>query len=469
VTDDAGTLSGARGEPRTMGKLAEASVIFAAVFAVAAFGGAEPSSFAVVEILLLGTAAFFVAFPGYAPAAVPHRNMAVPMALGLLVLFQLSPLPASWLERFAGRAGLGAAGNFSQWSLDAWSTRSQFLILLTCFAAFYLVQAGVSGRASRERLVTWLLILGAFEAFYGLVQSLTGWQQIFTYLKQSDLEEATGTYINRNHYAGMLEMILPFSLALAHAEIRKLRGGREGHIARGWKVLAEAGAARLVLWLSMGVVLLTALLFSRSRMGILAATVSLLVMASLAAAARLPGRSGAALLAAVLGVSVGLAIWIGPGPIVERFSRLGQEATAHQESRPAIWRDAAGLVRQRFWLGWGLGTFPVAFPSVQTAFPGKFVNHAHNDYVEWASDLGVPAAALFFLAILGVLLRTVRAFLSSERGLEQAVALSCAGSIFAMLVHSAADFNLYVPANALLFAVVLGLAVTTVPRPSPSA
>jgi hypothetical protein len=53
-----------------------------------------------------------------------------------------------------------------------------------------------------------------FEAFYGLIQYLTDWQQIFTYVKKFDLEEATGTYINRNHYAGLLEMILPFSLAL---------------------------------------------------------------------------------------------------------------------------------------------------------------------------------------------------------------------------------------------------------------
>src|SRR2546429_3744705 len=58
---------------------------------------------------------------------------------------------------------------------------------------------------------------------------LTGWQQIFTYVKQFYLQEATGTYINRNHYAGLLEMILPFAVVMALQKIRseERRVGKE--------------------------------------------------------------------------------------------------------------------------------------------------------------------------------------------------------------------------------------------------
>jgi hypothetical protein len=70
--------------------------------------------------------------------------------------------------------------------------------------------------------VTWLVALGTFEALYGLVQYLTGWQRIFGYVKKYNLEEATGTYINRNHFAGFLEMVIPFGVALVLYENAKL-------------------------------------------------------------------------------------------------------------------------------------------------------------------------------------------------------------------------------------------------------
>jgi len=77
--------------------------------------------------------------------------------------------------------------------------------VVTYLTAFYLVLLVSADRNAKKRLVYALIALGAFEAFYGLVQYLTGWQQIFAYVKKYYLEDATGTYINRNHFAGFLE------------------------------------------------------------------------------------------------------------------------------------------------------------------------------------------------------------------------------------------------------------------------
>jgi O-antigen ligase len=445
----------ARLDGSIVARFAEAALIFGVALAVLAFGGTEPVSFALVQIILLATAALLVAkMPQSLVGSLSAWGFVVPAVLAAVVLTQLIPLPAHL-----------------PLSMEPYATRTHFLILLTCFIVFYLAQIVSENRKRKERLIVSLLALGTVEAFYGLVQYLSGWQHIFFFVKKYDLEEATGTYINRNHFAGMLEMILPFSVALLFYEYEKFRGRGSSAPANIKNVLTRQSLQRLLLCLFVAVVLFAALFFSRSRMGIAAACASLILIFGLAGISRFHGKMGLALSAAFVALSIGLAFWIGPGPIVERFADVGQELTAHDQSRLAIWRDALPLVRQNAVLGTGLGTFPIAYTAVQTTFLSQFVNHAHNDYLELASDLGLPAALVLFGGIFWILARAVRTFLRARGSFERSVALGCAGSIAAILLHSMADFNLYIPANALLFALVLGIAASTqrtnLERPEP--
>lgn len=443
-----------------MVRIVEGILILGIAVAVLAFGGTEPVSFALVQVLFLGVAVLLLARPRGMTLAISARAFVVPAMLAGVVLLQLCPLPAGLLERLTGRDYPLSGARLSSLSLDPFSTRTHFLILLTCLVAFYLAQIVGQDERRKKRLVVSLVALGTLEAFYGLAQYLAGWQNIFVYVKRDDLEEATGTYINRNHYAGLLEMILPFSLALVFYEYGELRRNGAPPMSRARKMITGSTLQRLILWLGIAVVLFAAILFSRSRMGIVAASASQLAVFGLAAAARFQEKTGLVLAASFILLSLGLAIWIGPGPILGRFESVGQEYTLGDESRLSIWRDTGELIRQHPWLGTGLGTFPVAFTAVQTTFLGKFVNHAHDDFLELSSDLGIPAALALFVSILFVLARAVRSFLSAGRNFERVVALGCAGSLFAILLHSLADFNLYIPANALLFSTVLGLTMT---------
>jgi len=112
-------------------------------------------------------------------------------------------------------------------SFAPYQTVSHLILLVTYLTAFYLVLLVSADRNAKKRLVYALIALGAFEAFYGLVQYLAGWQQIFAYVKKYYVEDATGTYINRNHFAGFLEMTLPFTVALALRQAGKLRSAVE--------------------------------------------------------------------------------------------------------------------------------------------------------------------------------------------------------------------------------------------------
>jgi O-antigen ligase len=448
-----------------MSKLAEILLLLGLAIAVLAFGGVEIISFSIVEVVLFGAAALLLARSPEITLPSSRKIAIIPIVLSGIVLLQLCPLPASWFHEVAGPQGAQPGIRAGYLSFEPYATRAHFLILLTCFIAFYLAQIVSQDRHRKQFFICALVALGTFEAFYGLVQYLSGWQQIFAYVKKFDLEEATGTYINRNHYAGFLEMILPFSLAFAFYEYLKLRGDRTAKTNLG-SLMAKSGIQRLMLSLGVSVLLCTALVFSRSRMGILAAATSVLVIFALVAISRFHGRTSSLLAATFILLSVCVAIWIGPGPIISRFQTVNEEYSLSGQSRISMWSDALPLIKQHPWLGTGLGTFPIAYTSGQTAFLSQFVNHAHNDYLEIAADLGIPAALILFVSIIFVLWHVIHSFLSGERDFERAMALGCAGSIVAILLHSFADFNLYIPANALLFSTILGLAVTVSRPPS---
>ncbi|MGB7844660.1 MAG: O-antigen ligase family protein, partial [Candidatus Acidiferrum sp.] len=328
----------------------------------------------------------------------------------------------------------------------------------TYLTAFYLTLALCRDRDAKKRLVYALVTLGAFEAGYGLVQYLTGWQQIFMYAKKHYLEDATGTYINRNHFAGFLEMVLPFTLALALRWVTLLFKKSFGGTGALRRIGSSTEMMVVVFWVFLTILIFAALVFSRSRMGILSALVSLVAMLTLAGTSTLRARTRAAIAAVILVGALGVVAWIGSEPVISRFGTLGQEYNLSGGNRMAIWRDTLGLIRQHAVLGTGLGSYSVVYPSVQTTFLSLLVEHAHCDYLEVVSELGVPGGILVFGSIFCVLGRTVRQYRKAEEQIDKTILLGCIGSMVAILVHSVADFNLYIPANTLVFAVILGMA-----------
>jgi O-antigen ligase len=421
------------------------------VVAVLFFGGTEPVSFAAVEVLLFGTAAWIIVKRATKPVQRPML-FAVPVFLGLWALLQICPVPAG-MARVIGGSWIGTNGP-TMLSLAPYQTRVELLVLLTCLVAFFLAVCVTGERKRRRRLAYVLVIVGVAEAFYGLVQYLANWQVIWWYSKKYDLQEATGTYINRNHFAGLLEMILPFAVCFALYEGEKLGFNRTHHVQRSRRAGPTISSASL--WLAVAVVLMAALVFSRSRMGILAAIGSLIVVFSLNALQRRTVPVAIGLGFVVLSLS--LAGWIGLRPALTRFEDLGQEMPGQQETRLSIWPGALKLIGEHPVIGNGLGTFPIAYTRYQTSFLGQYVNHAHNDYLEFASDLGIPAALVLFGSVVWFLIRATRISFRAESRFERNLSLACVGSIVAILLHSLTDFNLYIPANALVFAVILGLA-----------
>ncbi|MGA8765991.1 MAG: O-antigen ligase family protein, partial [Candidatus Acidiferrales bacterium] len=180
-----------------------------------------------------------------------------------------------------------------------------------------------------------------------------------------------------------------------------------------------------------------------SRMGMISALVSLGAMAAVVWIGRRRSPLPAALILLLLAGGIAASVWVGVGPVVEHFEQLPQNEplVIASQGRVAVWNDTLKLIRAHPWAGVGLGCFEYAFTAVQSTELTYLVDHAHNDYLELAAELGVPCAALFFAAIFWSAARTFRASLRARSSLARALALASFGAIVALLAHGAADFT----------------------------
>jgi O-antigen ligase len=165
---------------------------------------------------------------------------------------------------------------------------------------------------------------------------------------------------------------------------------------------------------------------------------------------------GVVVLCSVLAVS-----WIGVQQILGRFANF-QTLDVTAGKRAAMRLDTWHIFLDHPVIGTGLGTLQMVFPLYDSIYDGRIVNHAHNDYLELLAETGI-LGGLCYAGFLGVLL------LASLKGLENLQssfnsALNLAGLIgcCGILVHSFVDFNLHIPANALLFFVAAHLATARI-------
>ncbi|MFQ5926344.1 MAG: O-antigen ligase family protein [Terriglobia bacterium] len=421
------------------------------------FGGTEPLFFSLVQVLLLGLGVLLVVSYGNPGIGKPGFPVAIPLFLVALVLLQIVPLPASIVELFRSTAGVATRSTYATLSVVPYQTLSYLLLLLTYLVAFYLTISVCQSRAGKKHIIFALLALGALEAFYGLVQYLTGWQPLRSYAV-GDLDPV-GTYINKNHFAGLLEMILPFAIGLAIYHFAAIQRTAPDAWADARHIAGRSAVEKVVFWLFLAILIFGAVVLTQSRMGILSTLASIFVVMALIARVRKGRTARAVLIVGFLSGVILLIIWIGSlEPVLTRFEALEDQYAVTGQGRWAIWQDTFRLIPRYPWLGTGFGTFGEAYLGVQTSYLNRFVSHAHNDYLEIMSDGGLIGGLLIFGSFFYVLVRIIRCVGRTKDPLTKTTAVGAAGSLVAILCHSLADFNLQIPANALVFVVVLGLA-----------
>lgn len=446
-----------------MDKTLEVILALVMIGATLDFGGVQPHAYSLLEGII-----FFCLFllllkqrrQGKIDLRVPYG----PVLFALLAVLQMIPLPSGLIRslspaRLPGPSGAGLSQGKVAWasfSIYSHDTALVWIKFLAFFAAFLLAVSLFDSRKGKSIVLRGLVFLGFFEAAYGILQYLTGSNKIFTYTNPFAAGEATGTYINRNHFAGLLELAVPFAAASSfygfETRSRSLPRGPGRHTRAG----GQSVSFQFIFYAFLAVIMVVAVLLSHSRMGIIAIVSSILFIGVLG---QVRSRRKVWSLAVLFFLTcvMGYGLWIGLDPVLARFEQMTQPDFLRLEGRISLWKDEVRMVRDHPLVGTGLGTFGIGFRRYQTTFADLHVDHAHNDYLEIAAESGVPGAALLFLPIFYLFCRMILSFLDDPSRYRRCVTLGCIGSSWALLIHSLTDFNLQIPANALIFSVVLGV------------
>lgn len=339
------------------------------------------------------------------------------------------------------------------WTADA------LLVLLGMIAAMIAVQELARDRSAGVRLTAAVLLSALAQAVFGAVSWSAAPSRIYGQ-SRADITMPFGSFVNHNHFAGFTEMPILLALGMAIGHSRRARRITPISVALAGVALALAAAE----------------LASRSRGGLLALAAGLLALGGLASVAlfRTDSPSGrprrlllvACFLVVVLGFS-----WLAVAPAARQhlLTLLSGPSDASGSYRLAIARATLRLFAAHPLVGSGLGAYEDAVPPYKTSHGDVRTTHAESDVLEFFAEGGVlGVAAVGWLALsLG---RRVRDRLRSGRdSFRKGIAIGAISGAAALGVHGLWDFNLRIPANALVFVVLLALASVGSNREEPEA
>ncbi len=405
-----------------------------------------------------------------------HRQLQLPpriflwplLGLWALAVFQLIPLPeglhrwiapgsaAVWHPGVPAAAAVLGPGPHPI-SLYPEATR-RWLAFVTGVVALALAAAPAL-RERRLLLRASITVVGGavLVAVYGFVARLVFGDKLFGVWSVPTVAPF-GPFVSKNHFAGYVELAAILAVGLATGLTDEARHG-DGFLSwiesRRSKWVVVAWGAAFVLVLAVPV--------SLSRGGVVSLCAGLLVFGILRlwtrGLSRLSSRGLAvSLVAAQLAAAAVTALL----PVEARARVLTLTGVTTDQSgsyRIGVWRDTLRLVASSPLTGSGFGAYVDAFPRFKTASGQLSIEHAENDHLEFLAEGGSLGTLLGGLAALALLLYGLKALGAEEHRLARALLAAALAGGAAVYVHSACDFNLRIPSNALQAALLAALAI----------
>ena len=405
------------------------------IISVLLFGSVEIWSASVIQFLVFTLGLIWIL----------KREYRVKLQIRLLLLtilgficygaFQTLPLPPSVLKLISPLSfqmqsfySLDAKTSMPI-SFNVYGTVYETIRSVTFLTVFAISAASFSNRDKLIETLKTFSVFGFSLAIFAIVQKATWSNGIYWFRELTFGGGPFGPYVNRNHFAGLIGMLIPLGLGMAITRQEK---------------------EKKLLFGFMTVIMGVSLFFSLSRGGITSFFAGMSLFALLMLQRNSESRK-VWLIAFFITVVLSYVVYLGLDPIIERFYKTDVSG----EERLVVWSSTWNAIKD-FWLtGSGLGSFLNIFHLYSPlSVQGGIYDHAHNDYLEFFLESGL-FGTLFLLTFVSLMIYTVATHpLQGRDSLLRAAALS---SVFTMAVHSFFDFNLHILSNLLIFACVLGM------------
>lgn len=378
----------------------------------------------------------------------------------ILCLFQTVPLPSSvlgllseksleiWESTRSVLTDIGSAPDMKLFTISLYpnATLKKTLLLLSYFVFGIVVSRSFRRTRTLNLAIITIFVVMGVEAALGIYQ----------YLSSGGDEVARGTFVNRNHFAGFLEICFPLALGYVLSMGDWSKTNKHSFLRR---LITSDNAQKQIMFLFLLGVVFLSIMLSKSRGGIFSILVSLLFFYVVSSRFLRKGIEIKWMIYAVLAVALFFGIYIGLYPIIERYLLIEENLP----SRTLVWKDIITIIKDFPLFGTGLGTFGYIFPLYKVSLLEPIVYiYSHNDYLQILAETGLAgflslmfALALFVLSSIRNLVR-----LSTEKHyLRFFLLLGALTGIFSILIHSFLDFNLQIPSNGLYFAFLIGFSV----------
>jgi len=432
-------------------------LILLLIFTPVAFGSMELWAFSLMElgillILILFSIQAIISKPSFTFHPSPLTFSIVLLTLFLLfVLFQMLPLPSAILKIISPktlqlRMELSTFNspqlNYSL-SFVPFLTRIEFFKWLTLSGLFiFLLSWGGLSSKTRNSLILVIFFMGVVESLYGMFEFFSGHRHILHIDMSERISHVTGTFFNRNYFAGYLLMVIPLTMGYLFQREAK----RWGDV-MGWRHRLSSLDGKTLLIAFGIIVMILALLFSASRMGIASLLLSFTLISLIF---RNPQRRERLSKATVLIFSLAVlwAFWIGLDAVISRFFTT----TESLKERWVFWSNTFQIVKDYPLFGSGLGTFFQVFPMYRSFHVRGLVTHSENDLLQLLSEVGILGIGILVLLFIYLFYKAASKIRSlSYRDSERYIGVGGMVGILALIFHSLVERNIQVPSNALLF------------------
>lgn len=395
-----------------------------------------------------------------------HRLLVPLLALTVFAFLQTLPLPSASVEAAAGIQGKV----WQALSADPYETRLAALKILALTLTGALLLRYISNERRLRALIYVVIGIGAASALFGILRQTTQHETGFM-LPLLKLNSGYGQFINRDHFAYLMEMAFGLVLGLT------IGGG--------------VRRDRLLIYIAVALPIWTALVLANSRGGIFSMLGQVLFLALLVNVGRrsqesLAQGSGAlpllrritsslifrlALTACLVTAMFAGAIWMGGEPLISHLEAVPGEISAEGAEgsegtrRLEIWHATWQLIKANPIAGVGFGGYRVAFPAYHNASGKSKPQQAHNDYLELQASGGLIGTALAAWFITSFIKRARARLLRLIDPFRRAACLGALVGLFGVAVHSLVDFGLHTTINALVFASLIVIATVDIRNP----